>query len=77
MRWMERLLDRRLAKVRRQHQLPDLPEIRRFCRLSWLSGFCGFFGAGMGRQVAEARKEALAAIGRAAPGNSAEGGEAG
>jgi hypothetical protein len=56
---MKRLLDWRLTRLRRKHALPDLPEVRRLFRLSWLNGFT--FGA-MGRQVGVARAEALAAI---------------
>ena len=62
---MRRLLDRRLSRLRRKHGLPDLPEVRRFLRLSWLNGFT--FGA-MERQVREAKAEALAAIAKMAPG---------
>jgi hypothetical protein len=38
---LTRLLDRRLRKVREASGLPDIPEVRAFCRASWLNGFAG------------------------------------
>jgi len=71
---MKRLMDWRLARLRREHALPDLPEVRRLLRLSWLNGFT--FGA-MERQVALASAEALTAIAKVAAQSAASGSESG
>jgi len=56
-------LDWHLRVVLRRSGLPDLPEVRRLTRASWLNGFT--FGAYPGRQGVRAiRDEARDAIGR-------------
>jgi hypothetical protein len=54
-----RILDWRMRRLRREFDLPDLPEVRRLFRMSWLNGFT--FGA-FEREVAAARREALKAL---------------
>jgi hypothetical protein len=64
-RLLDRALDWRLAPLRRERGLPDLPEVRRMLRLSWLNGFTG--GA-FRRQAAAAGEEGLEALLRHARG---------
>ncbi len=57
------LLDRHLRVIRRRWGAPDLPEVRRLMRASWLNGFT--LGAYPGTSELRAiREEALAAIHR-------------
>lgn len=55
------LLDWRLSRVVRRMGLPDLPEVRRYMRMSWWNGFT--LGALAGRMPA-LRTEALVAVAR-------------
>ncbi len=58
-----RLLDWHLRVIRRRWGAPDLPELRRLMRASWVNGFT--FGAYPGASGLRAiREEALAAIRR-------------
>ena len=55
------LLDWRLRRVMKKYGVPDLPETRRLCRLSYWNGFT--FGV-LKHEVKQAREEALDAMAR-------------
>lgn len=66
-RVLDRVLDWRLARLRRERGLPDLPEVRKMLRLSWLDGFTN--GA-FRREAAAAREEGREALLRHARGEA-------
>lgn len=62
-----RLLDWRLRRLLRKHDLPDLPEVRKMLRLAWWNGFTSVFRGGIGafeRQEAVAYQAAMEALRR-------------